>query len=29
LARAARMGGLFKGGGALERFGAVDTVAFD
>lgn len=29
LARAARMGVLFKGGGALERFGAVTTIAFD
>ncbi|MDT3683281.1 MAG: cation-translocating P-type ATPase [Trueperaceae bacterium] len=29
LARAARMGVLFKGGGALEEFGAVNIVAFD
>ncbi len=29
LASAARMGVLFKGGGALEEFGAVNIVAFD
>jgi len=29
LARAARMGVLFKGGGALEEFGAVSIFAFD